>query len=168
MQDKTSANRRGGTGVEREVPARGTDGAYVYVGNDPINNVDPMGTSYYTGNGCGEGWWNRLVPDWIFRSACNYHDRCFAYHWKSFMGCNNTFWRKMAYSCWRWKVNRWYVPMRLYTSCIGTANAYWGAVSSPAAWCAGYWYRGYNYDYRRQRSRGRYRACRWQDWYRRW
>lgn len=55
---------------------------YSYVGNMPMNMIDPYGlescASKPKPNGCGSGWNAPLVPDGIYHKACNNHDDCYA------------------------------------------------------------------------------------------
>ena len=51
---------------------------YVYVVNNPLNRIDPLGLK---GCGPGEGFWEWIIPDYPagynFTDCCDEHDDCY-------------------------------------------------------------------------------------------
>jgi hypothetical protein len=78
-------------------------------------------------NGC------TLSPDtgywpvyYNFHSACDWHDLCYHYHWRTRLGCDDGFKARMR----SWCANRydsWY-ETTLKLSCYGVAETYYRAV----------------------------------------
>jgi hypothetical protein len=71
----------------------GSDDLYAYVGDDPVDGIDPLGLKKIYGNWCGPDWtggfkkpWNALTlrqrrqalpPVDALDQACQYHDLCY-------------------------------------------------------------------------------------------
>jgi hypothetical protein len=81
---------------------------YSYVGNNPLNWVNPMGLAkgdwwdprtYLPeppppgppGSGCGDAKTDCIVPD-LYPEACKAHDKCYSTPGKTRAQCDNEFW----------------------------------------------------------------------------
>jgi RHS repeat-associated protein len=98
---------------------------YVYVGNNPLNFVDP------TGKVCGYGWNDPLISDrpggFDFTSACQNHDCCCACSGNK-SACAETFLTDMLAICLKY-------PQLLCDSCAKEAKLYYSVVKSKIGIC---------------------------------
>jgi RHS repeat-associated protein len=119
--DPTTGRWTQGDPIDNPLASHGWN-RYIYAGDNPVNFTDPTGLICGPGGGIGDA----LIPDYIFTSACGFHDKCYGTPHRLKSTCDNGFYSLMRSAC-NSKYS-FFSPKRY--GCHALAAAYFAAVRS--------------------------------------